>query len=147
MRNRYRLSEAARLASERRQREDEAPRLRFEVRQLVELAIEIDEYSAGGAILAARHTRRIVVNHAPALFEFPCTEQRCKGGGFNPTSGILRALKLQRAQFDGEDACAGQVGSGPCGRILRYVVHATYADEAQGSDGAQAEARRRAARA
>jgi hypothetical protein len=60
--NRRQQTEAALVRRERRQREDEAPRLRQEVRQLAALDIEIDEYrAAAGSSLAARHTRRIVV--------------------------------------------------------------------------------------
>lgn len=127
--NRQKQSEAALHASERRQRQDEAPRLKSEVERLAELAIEVSEFRAGGTVLAARHTRRIVIDHAPALFEIPCTEERCMGGGFDLTRDIMRALRSRETTFEGEDVCAGEVGSTTCGRVLRYVGRATYLDE------------------
>jgi hypothetical protein len=54
MANRHFVSEAELVCRERRQREDDAPRLREEVRQLASLALEIDEYRGAGAFLAAR---------------------------------------------------------------------------------------------
>lgn len=132
MGNRHCPSEAELVCRERRQREDDAPRLRQEVRQLASLAIEIAEYRSAGTALAARHTRRVVVEHAPALFEIPCTEERCRGGGYDLTYEIMRALKAKRTLFDGQETCSGQLGSGECGRTLRYTAHATYADEESG---------------
>jgi hypothetical protein len=129
MQNRKHQSEAALLASERRQREDESPRLRAEVRDLVELSIEISEFHLGGTVPAARHTRRIVVNHAPALFEILCGEERCSGGGFDLTLDVMRALRSRHCRFEGEDVCAGELGSGSCGRVLRYVGHARYVND------------------
>ena len=126
MRNHKKQSEASLLATERRQREDDAPRLRNEVWHLDELSIEISEFRFGGTMLAARYTRRIVIDRAPALFEIPCSEERCTGGGFDLTHDVMRALKSRYARFDGEDVCAGQVGSGPCGHVLRYVGRASY---------------------
>ena len=126
MRNPKKRSEASLLATERRQREDEAPRLRDEVWHLDELSIEISEFRFGGTLLAARYTRRIVIDHAPALFEIPCSEDRCIGGGFDLTHDVMQALRSRSARFEGEDVCGGQVGSGPCGRVLRYVAHARY---------------------
>ena len=114
------------LANERRRREDEAPRLRDEVRGLTELSIEIDEFREDAMIVAARHTRRIVIAHAPALFEFGCTDDRCRGGGHDLTLEVMRALRSRSVRFQGEHVCTGEVGSSECRRILRYVAHASY---------------------
>jgi len=135
MANRHFPTEAELVCRERRQRENDAPRLRDEVRQLASLALEIDEYRGAGTFLAARYTRRIVLEHAPALFEIPCTEERCKGGGYDLTHQIMRALKAGRTLFDGQEACAGQLGSGECGRTLRYTARASYAEDLAGLGG------------
>jgi hypothetical protein len=134
MANRHFASEAELVCRERRQREDDAPRLREEVRQLASLALEIDEYRGAGTFLAARYTRRIVVEHAPALFEIPCTEERCRGGGYDLTYQIMRALKAKHTLFDGQEACPGQLGSGECGRTLQYTARASYAEDLSGLD-------------
>jgi hypothetical protein len=127
------------LANERRRREDEAPRLRDEVRGLTELSIEIDEFREDAMIVAARHTRRIVIAHAPALFEFGCTDDRCRGGGHDLTLEVMRALRSRSVRFQGEHVCTGEVGSSECRRILRYVAHASYGSvpdpEAAGGSG------------
>ncbi|MBN1609942.1 MAG: hypothetical protein JW940_25165 [Polyangiaceae bacterium] len=140
--NRRQQTEAALVHHERRQREDEAPRLRQEVRQLAALDIEIDEFRAAGTVLAARHTRRIVVEQAPAHFEIPCSEERCTGGGYDLTYEVMRALEARRTLFDGQAACPGSVGSAECGRTLRYVAHASYIEDAPVLGRARASDRR-----
>jgi hypothetical protein len=124
--NRKRQTEASVRAMERRQREDEAPRLSKMILGLKELRLDIEE-RAGGAS-AARHIRRIVVDRAPALFVIPCSESRCRDGGHDLTNEIMRALGSQSTEFRGEDTCFGQVGSGSdsCGRVLNYAAHAQY---------------------
>ena len=126
--NRKRHTEASSRAMERRQREDEAPRLRQAVVGLQELRLEIIERVGGGTSVAARHIRRIVVDHAPALFVIPCSEERCRDGGHDLTNEIMRALGSHATEFQGEDACFGQLGSsaGACGRVLNYEAHAKY---------------------
>jgi hypothetical protein len=119
-------TEASLLANERRRREDEAPRLRDEVHELTELSLEIDEYREDSMIVGARHTRRIVVAHAPALFELPCTDERCRGGGHDLTPEVMRALRSRSLRFQGEHVCTGEVGSGECRRTLRYAAQASY---------------------
>src|SRR5580692_1192629 len=98
-------SEAALRFAERRKREDDAPRLSAEVPRLLTLRLEIEERSGGSVVAEPVHVRRIVVEHAPALFFLPCGETR----------------------FDGQDVCAGSQGSGQCSRVLHYVAVATYA--------------------
>lgn len=126
---RRRQSEAQLQAIERRKREDDAPRLKDEIPNLLELRLEIDEYTGESPVSAARHTRHIVVQSAPALFELGCTESSCTDGGHDLTSQILRQLRSGATEFGGEDACYGRVGSAsvPCRRVLRYVAHAKYA--------------------
>jgi hypothetical protein len=133
MMNRRASPEVELLRKERRQRENDAPRLRQEVGQLTSLALEVSEYRSAGGFLAARHTRRIVVEHAPALFEIPCTEERCRGGGYDLTYHVMRSLKSKSTEFEGEDSCPGQMGSGECGRVLHYTARASYTEEAVGT--------------
>jgi len=139
--NRRHQTQAARSHQERRQREDEAPRLTREVRQLAALDIEIVEYRAGGAAFVARYTRRVVIQHAPAHFEIPCSNERCSGGGYELTPEIMHALRARRAVFDGQAACSGSVGSGDCGRSLHYFAHASYIGDATAAGHARAKDR------
>jgi hypothetical protein len=125
---RRRQSEAQLRAIERRKRQDDAQRLKAAVPELTSMRLEIEEFQGKSAISGARHTRHIVVDSAPAMFEFPCSEPGCSDGGHDLTSEILRALRSHATEFDGEDACYGQLGASatPCRRVLRYSATAKY---------------------
>jgi hypothetical protein len=120
-----RNSEAFQRFAERRRREDDAPRLQAEVPDLATLDLEVtDEGSETAAAL--KHTRRVVVASAPALFEIPCSDPACVDGGHDLTSTIMRALRSHAAPFEGEDTCHGSVRTTVCGRVLRFSAVATY---------------------
>jgi hypothetical protein len=122
-----RQSEASLRYAERKRREDEAPRLATEVPALRELRLEIEERSGGSLVAEPVHVRRIVVEHAPALFILPCGDSRCKDGGHDITHAVLRSLHAKEERFEGQDLCSGSQGSGQCSRALHYVAIATYA--------------------
>lgn len=124
-RGNFRTSEAAQRSAERRRREDEAPRLKAEVPNLEKLDFTISD-SKGVADPTSTHVRRIVIAHAAALFEIPCSDPGCKDGGHDLTDRIMRALRAHQTSFDGEDVCRGNVGSSECGRVLRYVATASF---------------------
>ena len=126
MRGHRKQSEAAQRHAERRQREDEAPRLRDQVPALVDLSLEIEECSDAIATDQRKHVRRIVVDHAPALFLIPCGEPRCTSSGHDVTAEVMRALFDHKAAFGGTDRCSGTVGSSMCGRMMSHQAHATY---------------------
>lgn len=122
-------SEAAQRFAERRQREDEAPRLLKLIPNLTELKLELQEKRNLGELTEASHTRRIVVGRAPALFVLPCLDSSCRDGGHDLTHAILRGLRGGETRFIGSDVCHGVLGSlgtAECGRVLNYVVEATY---------------------
>jgi hypothetical protein len=121
-----RHSEAAQRFAERRRREDEAPRLTAEVPRLTGLKLEVEERSGAGPVAEPTHVRRIVVEHAPALFVLPCGDARCKDGGHDITHGVMRHLRAGETRFEGQDVCPGSVGSSQCSRVLVYVAEATY---------------------
>ena len=120
-------SEASLRFAERRRREDEAPRLHTEVPHLKTLQLEIEERTGGSSVAEPKHMRRIVVDHAPALFIIPCGDSRCKDGGHDITHAVLRSLRDGETQFEGNDVCIGSQGSGQCARVLHYVAIAGYA--------------------
>ena len=124
--NYRRNSEAAQRFAERRQREDESPRLQTEVPRLESLKLEIEERRAGGAVAESAHIRRVVVENAPALFLLPCGDSSCKDGGHDITRVVMHALQAGAPRVEGEDACNGQIGSATCSRVMRYVAIATY---------------------
>jgi len=124
--NPRRNGEAAQRAAERRQRENDAARLHAEVPRLETLRLEIQEQRGDGVLAAAAHIRRIVVEHAPALFVVQCSDRSCKDGGHDLTAAIMRELAAGSTRFEGEHACDGRSGSVPCTNILRYVGVATY---------------------
>ena len=118
--------EVARRTAERRQREDEAPRLAETIPALQGLRLEVLEHSSSISRPEHTHVRHVVVASAPALFIMPCHDTQCKDGGHDLTHEILAALRRRNARFDGQDACRGTVGSAGCSRILGYVAVATY---------------------
>jgi hypothetical protein len=119
-------SEAALRFAERRRREDEAPRLATEVPKLKTLKLEIEERSGGSSVAEPKHMRKVMVDHAPALFLIPCGDSRCKDGGHDITHLVLRSLRAGETTFEGNDVCAGSQGSTQCSRIMHYVATATY---------------------
>lgn len=112
--------------AERRQREDEAPRLAVTIPGLQGLRLEVLEHSSSVSHPEYTHVRHVVVANAPALFVVPCHDKECKEGGHDLTQEILAALRLRNARFQGEDVCRGMVGSAGCSRVLGYVAVATY---------------------
>ena len=126
MQNNRRFGEARQRFAERRQREDEAPRLTAAVPHLQSLTLEIAERSEGRPVAEPTHVRRVVVEHAPALFVLPCGDARCRDGGHDVTYEVLSALRAGDGRFEGQDGCGGSVGTGQCSRILHFVGVATY---------------------
>lgn len=123
---RWKNAEVVARLEDRRRREAEAPRLASAAPTLEKLRIECSERSANIVRPEHTHTRHVMVERAPALFELPCHDSRCKDGGHDLTAAILRALKTKQERFEGEHACGGVVGSASCSRILDYVGLATY---------------------
>lgn len=121
--NNRRNSLAAQRFADRRQREEEAPKLLSEVPDLSSLRLEIEERSGAGA---TKHTRRLVLERAPALFFVPCGDPRCSDGGHDLTYTVMRALRAHETSFQGSDECTGGLGSATCSRVLRFVGMAEY---------------------
>lgn len=118
--------DVARRTAERRQREDEAPRLALAIPGLEGLRLEVLEHSSSISRPERNHVRHVVVATAPALFVMPCHDTQCKDGGHDLTHEILAALRRGTPRFEGENACHGMVGSAGCSRTLGYVALATY---------------------
>jgi hypothetical protein len=126
MRYPRRPTEASLQAAERRKREDESTRLKAEIPKLSELSLDMEERMSDTALVAARHKRHIVVASAPAMFEIRCSDSNCKDGGHDLTWPIMKALRAGVESMEGEDACAGQLGSASCRRVLHYTLRAKY---------------------
>lgn len=117
-----RKSDAALRFAERRQREEEAPRLSNQVPRLVALQLEIEERTP---ILSVKHTRRIVVDRAPALFLVRCGDPRCVDE-HDLTTTVMRALRAGQTSFQGSDQCMGTVGTSVCSRVVHFDAVAQY---------------------
>jgi hypothetical protein len=117
--------QAVRFA-ERRKREDEAPRLHDQVPSLTSLLLEIEDRSGVGG---ATHTRRVVIDRAPALFLVQCGDPRCLDGEHDLTTTVMRALRSRETTFKGEDDCRGSVGPSACSRVLHFGAVAEYGPE------------------
>src|SRR6185436_7217073 len=87
-----RFSEAAQRTSERREREDRAPRLLAEVPRLQALDLVISESRSQSTSVDTKYVRRIVVASAPALFDITCSDASCRDGGHQVTYHVLRQL-------------------------------------------------------
>jgi hypothetical protein len=116
-------SPAALRFEERRRRENEAPRLSEKMPNLVNLRLEIEERSG---VMATKHTRRILIDRAPALFLVPCGDSRCIDGEHDLTYVVMQALRDGKTAFQGEDECRGTLGLGNCGRVLHFDAMADY---------------------
>lgn len=123
---RSRSTEASQQAAERRQREDRAPRLKAEAPTLDTLRLELEEMRQGASVPETVHVKHVAVEHAPALFDLPCLDTTCMGGGHDVTHQVLAALRSKSTKFQGEHACNGTTRTAPCTRVLRYVALATY---------------------
>jgi hypothetical protein len=119
-------SAAAQRFAERRERENSAPRLAFKVPRLKSLCLEVEERSETNGVAQPKHLRRIVVNHAPALFLVPCSDPNCRDGGHDVTDPVMQSLMRGEEHFEGEDRCFGQLGPSPCQRTLHYTGLAEY---------------------
>jgi hypothetical protein len=116
-------SPAALRFAERRQREDDAPRLLAEAPDLRSLQLEIEEQ---GGSAGPKYIRRIVIDTAPALFFLPCGDPRCVDGGHDVTTSVMQALRNRSQSFDGSDDCFGSVGPSACARVLHFKAVAEY---------------------
>jgi len=122
---RRRDNAAAQRSQERRTREDAAPRLALEVPNVASLDLVIAERASDiGAETV--YTRRVVIAQAPALFEIPCGDPSCEGGGHDLTMAVMRALRAGQPTFTGEDPCRGSVRTSSCTRVVRYSGDVTY---------------------
>jgi hypothetical protein len=117
-----RKSDAALRFAERRQREEEAPRLCKQVPGLVTLQLDIEERTA---VMTVKHTRRIVVDRAPALFLVPCGDSRC-ADEHDLTAAVMRALRAGQTSFEGSYECSGTVGTSVCTRVVHFDAVAQY---------------------
>jgi hypothetical protein len=128
MRHSRRVSPGAERYAERKQREDEAPRLSTQVAELVSLRLDIvDQPSGGGPQI--KYARKIVIENAPALFLLPCGDPRCTDSGHDITHAVMRALHNHETEFKGDDPCTGTLGLGTCNRILHFKGEAEYKTE------------------
>ncbi len=118
-----RSNPAALRSAERRQREDEAPRLKAAAPSLATLQISICEEHAGGS---SKHIKHVVVERAPALFVIPCGDANCIDGGHDLTQEVMSALRSQTMATAGDSTCSGMTGSAPCSRRIHFDLTATY---------------------
>ena len=114
---------------QRVQREDAAGKLLKRVPDLATLSLVIRETRPEGCVSNTQYTRRVVVEHAPALFEVPCSYPQCEDGGYDVTREILTALNGHQETFEGTVSCRGRCATLDCARVLHYVATATYRKE------------------
>jgi hypothetical protein len=130
MMNRYKEKELERKERkvQRSEREGAAGKLLQKVPALASFSIAIHESRPEGCVGDTHYIRRIVLEHAPALFEMACSDPHCEDGGYEVTREILYALAANQVQFTGQQTCRGRCGPADCARVLKYVATATYRD-------------------
>jgi hypothetical protein len=117
---------ATQRSNERREREEQAPRLLTSVPGLSSLKISVeDRYGLG----TTRHVRHVMVARAPALFVIPCGDATCDSAGHDITGTVMRALYARNKEFSGEQGCDGNVGSAQCSRVVHFRGVAEYKPE------------------
>ena len=125
--SRERNAEAVKRTADRRQREDDAPRLLEAAKGLRTFFIELEESDLQSADPAACYVRRFVLATAPALFFLPCGDPKCRGGGHDITDTVLAGLRSHQPRTEGESRCAGVIGEVSCTRKLRFEAVASFA--------------------
>jgi hypothetical protein len=128
----FKSTAAAKRSLERREAEDDAPRLTSSVPSLRSARIQITELTPTGSTNYIKH---VIVARAPALFLVPCGDSSCQDGGHDITPSIMSAFRRQLLSFEGEDSCPGTCGTASCGRSIRYQLTAEYT--AQPPDGSR----------
>lgn len=106
-------------------REDAAGKFRDRAPDVTSLSLDIRAVGPLG-VNDTHYIRRVVVGQASALFDIPCSDPECLGGGHDMTDAVLLALDARKEQFQGESSCHGRCGERECGQILRYAGAATY---------------------
>lgn len=124
--SRQRQTDLEEKRTRRGEREDTAGKLLDRVPNLATLALEIHEARPDGCLGENQYIRRVVVEHAPALFEIACTYPDCEDGGYDLTREILSGLASRRDRFGGEHSCRGRCRTVDCTRVLKYVAIAAY---------------------
>jgi hypothetical protein len=114
---------AALCAMDRRQREDNAPRLVDLLPKLSALSIRVDEHST---VASPKYVRRIVVRSAPAVFLLPCSDANCTDGGHDISGVVMIALRAGQRAFTGSHECTGWIGSNRCSRMIWFEGEAEY---------------------
>ena len=109
----------------RARREQAAGKLVDKVPALASLRLTVAEARASGW-QGGGYVRHVDLGRARALFEFPCSYVYCQGGGYDLTGDLLAGLRLQRARFEGKQACSGSCGAVGCTRLLHFEARATY---------------------
>ncbi len=122
-----RSSEVYRRSLERRKRHDEAARLRDAAPGLEHLAFEIVERRASLPGHEVHHKRFVVVDRAPAVFEFGCSDRAC-GDIHELTDAILPHLRRREAAFSVTSICVGESRGAPCRYELTVNATARYAE-------------------
>lgn len=125
--NRDRGAGHAAVVADLRKREDAAPRLCSEVPRLRTLRLQLQDQPATEHMGLRGYVKPVVVATAPAHFEVRCMEPRCDGY-HDLTDDLMAGLRRARTRFSGESPCHGLVGDVGCGRVLHFVVEATYDD-------------------
>ncbi len=124
----HRHNEGAERMRQRKEAEDQAPRLAESCPTLQTLRLQLRFRRGETRIEDSAHVKIVVVPRAPAMFFVPCADKECREGGHDITSMVMDGLRRKQTTVTGEDACHGTLGSAQsrCSGSLEFVATATY---------------------
>ncbi|MSP24936.1 MAG: hypothetical protein EXR75_07160 [Myxococcales bacterium] len=122
-----RSSEVYRRALERKKRHDEAHRLRDVAPHLERLELDIVERRPSLPGHEVQHRRIVVVDRAPAIFEFACSDRVC-GATHEVSAAMLLPLGRGETEFEITHLCDGAARGAPCSYELCVTATAAYAE-------------------
>ena len=115
-----------------RERITSAPSLAEKYPKLKSLSVVIGYFDQQRVSHAGELRYRANVQHAKAIMSFACPNSNCRGGGFDLTEVLGKAITEKRKSVQGEIRCTGMRSSLPkhevnCQHLLHYKLNLAYA--------------------
>lgn len=122
-RNEYLLQE--------KQRVQDSPALAHKFARLKTLTVDLSYYDPQGQTRSSQIKYTVNLEHAKAVFRFPCHNHECVRGDFDLSEVLANAVATRRTTESGEMRCEGwrsraTIDTVPCHNLLRYKLTLGY---------------------